>query len=110
MLGRYADAMQGSELITLAIDATRMAPDDAAGQLHALIDRCGLGERADIDLLAVVGQQDAAQRHRMHSGTHAVYRRGADGDPAAQDGGPPVFTPETLAELRAHAQRTLLGF
>ena len=110
MLGRYAEAMGGSELITLAIDATRMAPDDAAGQLQALIDRCGLGERVDIDLLAVVGQQDAAQRHRMHSSARALYRRAADGDAASGAGGPPVFTPESLGELRAYAQRTLLGF
>jgi hypothetical protein len=109
MMRRYAEAMGGSELITLAIDATRMAPDDAAGQLQALIGRCGLDDRADIDLLAVVGQQDAAQRHRMRSGARAVYRRATDGA-SAPDEGPPVFTPDTLAELRAYAQRTLLGF
>ena len=109
MLARYADALAGSELITLAIDATRMTPDDAATQLQALIERCGLGDRADIDLLAVVGAQDAAQRHRMRSVTSAVYRRASDGASGIEDG-PPVFTPDTLAELREYAQRTLLGF
>jgi hypothetical protein len=109
MLGRYAEAMRDSELITLAIDATRMAPDDAASQLQALIERCGLGDRADIDLLAVVGAQDAAQRHWVRSVALAVYRRAADGGPAVENG-PPVFTLETLGELREYAQRTLLGF
>ena len=44
MIERYAEAMGGSELITLAIDATRMAPDDAAA-MPALIERCGLANR-----------------------------------------------------------------
>lgn len=109
MLEHYAEAMGGSELITLAIDATRMAPDDAARELQALIERCGLAGRADIDLLAVIDERDAAQRHRMRSGARAVYRRAADGGPSP-DGGPRVFTPESLGELRAYAQRTLLGF
>ena len=109
MLQRYGEAMRGSELITLAIDATRMGPDDATQGLQDLIVRCELGDRADIDLLAVIGQQDAAQRHRMLSGARAVYRRAADGDAAAGDS-LPVFTPNSLDELRTYAQSTLLRF
>jgi hypothetical protein len=109
MLERYAEAMRDSELITLAVDATRIAPDEATRRLQDLIVRCGLSDRADVDVLAVVGTQDAAQRHRMRSGTRALYRRATDGG-AAAEGSPPVFTPDSLGELREHAQRTLLAF
>jgi hypothetical protein len=106
MLRSYAEAMGGSELVTLAIDATRLEPDVAAQKLQALTERCGLGEREDIDLLAVVGARDAAQRHRMVSGSRARYRRSENGT----DGGPPVFTPASLTTLRGFAQTSsLLG-
>ena len=108
MLRSYAEAMSGSELITLAIDASRLAPDEAASQFQALTVRCGLADRPDIDLLAIVGGYDMPQRHRMTAGTHARYQR-ADAETDA-DGGAPVFTPESLGELREFAQRSLLGF
>ena len=103
MLLAYADALSGSELTTLAIDASRVPADTAASELEALVERCGLGEREDIDLLAVIGPQDAAQRHRMLSGAHALYRR-EDGE----RGDLPAFTMATLARLRRFAQDTAL--
>jgi hypothetical protein len=98
----YAHALSGTELITLAIDASRLPADRAADDLHALVERCGVGDRADIDLLAVVGSQDAAQRHRMLSATHALYRR-----EAGEDSELPVFTPSSLGQLRSFAQEMI---
>ncbi|MGO9754589.1 MAG: glycosyltransferase [Solirubrobacteraceae bacterium] len=100
MLRSYAEAMSGSELITLAIDGTRMQPDVAATELQALVGRCGLADRHDVDLLAVIGERDAVQRQRMSRGTHAYYRR--NGEPAESER--PVFTPASLLRLREFAR------
>ena len=101
----YAQELAGSELITLAIDATRLAPEVAERELHALVTRCGLAERDDIDLLAVVGEFDAAQRYRFETSVHARY---APQDAAPPQDGPPVFGPAALAQLRAYAQAACL--
>jgi glycosyltransferase involved in cell wall biosynthesis len=100
LLLAYADALGGSERVSLAIDATRLPAETAARELEALVARCGLDARPDIEMLAVVGERDAAQRHRMRSAAQAIYRR-RDG---AQDDGLPVFTPASLSELRALAE------
>ena len=96
MLLAYAEAMDGSAAATLAIDASRLPPDAAAQQLHGLVERCRLNDRSDVDLLAVIGPCDAAQRHRMLDGAHARYRRTAD-----EHGPLPVFTPDSIGGLPA---------
>jgi hypothetical protein len=105
MMLAYAEALAGSELITLAIDSTRLAPEVAERELNALVSRCGLADRDDIDLLAVVGDIGAAQRYRFQTSVHARYA--AHDTPQAEDG-PPVFGPARLAELRAYAQAACL--
>jgi glycosyltransferase involved in cell wall biosynthesis len=98
LLLSYVTAMAGLENVTLAIDASGMQAQAAAESLEALVERCELAERDDIDLLAVVGAIDPAQRHRMISRSAAVYRRLEDGSDG--DCGLPVFTPASLSALR----------
>lgn len=100
MLIAFAQALQGSEVVSLAIDASRLAPETAAQELEGLVTRCGLAQRGDIDLLAVVGERDAAQRHRMRNAARARYSRAA----GAPEDGLQVFTPATLGKLRALAE------
>jgi hypothetical protein len=102
LLLAYADMMAGADWVTLAIDATRLPAKVAERELHAIVERCDLADRTDINLLAVVGRQDAAQHHRMLSGTHALYRRAED-----EPGDLPVFTPESLPRLRVLADSAM---
>ena len=55
LLAAFADTVGGCERVTLAIDASRLPLDRVSAELHALVDRCGLSDRHDIDLLAVTG-------------------------------------------------------
>ena len=82
-----------------AIDATRLRPKSAAGELLGLVERCRLREREDIHLVAVLGELDASQRRRMLAGARAFYRRDARDDGRAL----PTFTPASLGGLRALA-------
>jgi hypothetical protein len=102
LLLSYAEGLSGSDLITLAIDASRLPAQTAEIDLQALVQRCGLGERDDIDLIAVIGPQEVSQRHRMLGATSALYRRDDDGTD-----GLPVFTPASLARLRDLSQRSV---
>jgi GT2 family glycosyltransferase len=104
LLLRYAHELSGSELITLAIDASRLPTQAAERDLRALVQRCELSDRDDIDLLAVIGPQDAAQRHRMLGATKALYRR-----EECKSGVVPVFTPTSLGRLRTFAQTSALS-
>lgn len=100
MLLAYAEALAGSDRVTLAIDATRLPAELAGTQLQELVERCELETRDDIELFAVVGTRDGAERHRLMAGVGALYRR------EAGDGGRlPVFTPAALSQLRALADR-----
>ncbi len=96
MVLAYADALAGSRQVTLAIDATRLPVELAGARLQELVERCGLDSRDDIELFAVVGHREPAERRRLMSGVRALYRR-----EAAEGGRLPVFTPQTLAQLRA---------
>lgn len=104
MLESYVEAMNGSELVTLAIDATRLEPEQASRDLQELAERCGLDDRPEIDLIAVVGERDADQLHRLRSAAHALYRR--DAEPVPDDR--PAFTESSLPRLRQFAQTALL--
>ena len=98
LLTAYADALAGAPGVTLAIDASRLPVEEAGPQLQALVERCGLAERDDVPMLAVVGERTEAERHRMLAGIGARYGRvGSDADRV------PVFTSASLAELRALA-------
>ena len=66
--------------------------------MRALVERCGLGEREDIHLVAVLGELHASQRRRMVAGTHAFYGR-----ETREGGDVPTFTPASLSGLRALA-------
>lgn len=98
MLAAYAESMAGAN-VTLAIDATRVADaHSGATELQALVERAGLVERSDVDLLGVVGRQDAIQHARLHEGAAAYYRRALrtpDAVSASME-----FTPATLPQLR----------
>jgi glycosyltransferase involved in cell wall biosynthesis len=100
MLLAYAEALAGSDRVTLAIDATRLPAELAGAQLQELVERCELETRDDIELFAVVGTREPSERHRLMAGVGALYRR------EAGDGGRlPVFTPAALAQLRGLADR-----
>jgi hypothetical protein len=99
MLRAYADAVGGPESVTLAIDASRLPVETAEQQLVGLVERCGLHERHDVALAAVIGPQEPDQRRRMLEAAHALYRRDEAGN--GNDAQLPVFTPATLDRLRA---------
>ena len=103
LLIAYADAFAGSDAATLAIDASRLPAEAVGHDLRALVERCGLSDRVDIDLLAVIGVRDPAQRHRMVRAAHARYRREQHGQ--TQSVVLPVFTPASLGQLRAFAEK-----
>jgi hypothetical protein len=100
LLLSYAHAMGGLGHTTLAIDASRIPVDTVEAELHGLVERCGLAERDDIDLLALIGPQDEGQRTRLVRRTSAIY---AGQTPATSE--IPTFTPATLGELRTLAER-----
>jgi hypothetical protein len=102
MLRAYADAVAGvggSPSVTLAIDASRLPAETAEQQLVGLVERCGLHERHDVALAAVIGPQPPDQRRRMLQAAHALYRRDEAG--SGNDAQLPVFTPATLDRLPA---------
>jgi hypothetical protein len=98
MLREYAAKMDGTASVTLAVDASRLAPDEVVPELRSLIARCGLTDRSDIDVVAVVDRLDAAQRDAMRRVASAFYSR----RPAAQSDAAtaPTFTVEDLVGLR----------
>jgi hypothetical protein len=69
LLREYAQLASGRADISLAIDATRMSEQEATRELTLLVDRCGLADSDDVDLIAVVGELDPSQRRRMLSRT-----------------------------------------
>ncbi|HTW11906.1 MAG TPA: glycosyltransferase [Solirubrobacteraceae bacterium] len=104
MLRAYVQAMANDDRVTLAIDATRLPPDQVAPRLQALMSRSGVDDRHDIDVLAVAGALDAPQRFRMTSGAHARFV--SDAAAAAADGAhasAPSFTRAQLDALRSLA-------
>jgi hypothetical protein len=95
LLRAFAAALSGAAEVTLAIDASRLAPARAVGELRAMVDRCGLGDRDDVHLVAVVGELHPSQRERMLAGAHAFYSR------EERPRGPArTLTPSTLHRLR----------
>ena len=107
MIRAYARAVRGSELVTLAIDSTRLSAEAATRELHALIERCDLASRADLDLLAVVGPSDEVQCDQMRRGAHARYRPRGGEEPVSSVEDRPVFTPDTLDRLPGYAETAL---
>jgi Glycosyl transferase family 2 len=99
LLMAWGEAMGGDAAVTLAIDASRLDATVAAGQLQELVARCGLLDRADLELVAVVGARSGAELSRMYARCRARLRTAGDGCSDL-----PVFTAATLAELRARAQ------
>ena len=105
MLSAYAEAMTGNTIATLAIDATRIADEEqAAAELTALVERTGLADRSDVDLLAVLGHRDEVQQARLHTGAAGYYRRSLR-TPAAVSASV-EFTPVSLPEMRQFAATT----
>jgi hypothetical protein len=102
LLRRYAEAVADSPLVTLAIDASRLPPDTAEARLHALLERCGADSLEDVDMLAVVGEQDAAQRFRMLSSASVRLRPDGAG---ASDDGLPVVTATSAGDVLALAEQ-----
>ena len=101
LLLAFAASLRDETDVTLAIDASTLEATRAIEELRGLVDRCGLAQREDIHLVAVVGELHARQRERMLAGTHAFYsareRAGA--------GVAPTFTPASLDGLRELAAR-----
>lgn len=75
MLTGYAEAATGLADLTLAVDAGELPTGEAGQMLHDLMARAGLGERDDLDILAVVGERSAVQRFRMRSRADAILTR-----------------------------------
>jgi glycosyltransferase involved in cell wall biosynthesis len=100
LLRDYCTAFTGCDSATLAIDATRLAPDIATVELRKLAERCDLTAHEDVHLLAVVGPIGLPARARMIAAAQAEYRRGDR--PSA---GRPVFTRDSLRALRALCER-----
>jgi hypothetical protein len=98
MVLAYAAAMSGAERATLVVDASHLTHADTGARLQALIGRCGLAERTDINLMAVVDRLDPAQQRRMQAATRARYVRSLT--TAANGSAIPTFTPASVAELR----------
>lgn len=98
MILAYAEAMAGSDGVTLVIDASELPSEVAQDGLRGLVDRCGLEGRDDIDLVAVVGPQEDDARRRMLRAVQARYSR-REGEPGRM----PVFTPDSLGRLIAQA-------
>jgi len=94
MLPAYAEAMRGSEDVTLIIDGSELPRGLAEDCIRGLIDRCNLNHRADLDVFAVVGTQPDDFRRRMREAVQARYSRqeGASGQI-------PVFTPSSIGRL-----------
>lgn len=99
LLRLYADAMGGHEPVTLAIDASRLPDDNAERLIRGLVERCGLDQRDDVALAAVIGAQDPGQRQRMLNAAHAVYHQAED-----KNSHLPAFTPASLDRLREAAR------
>lgn len=97
MLSAYAAAMAGVAEVTLAVDATGLDERAAAEALQSLVGRCGLDDRDDIDLLAVLGPLGAGQRERILTRAIARYRRGPGSE---EDAAIPEFTLTSLGDLR----------
>jgi Glycosyl transferase family 2 len=98
LMHAYIDAMGGSQVVTLVIDASRLPAGVAETELRGLVDRCGLEDREDIDLVAVLGSQTEPERRRMLAAVQARYSR-HPGEPGRK----PVFTPASLDRLTAVA-------
>ena len=98
LLQAFAAEFAGRDDVTLAIDASRLDGRAAAADLNALIERCGVANRPDLHLIAVVGNLHPAQRRRLVGGAHAFYGTCTR---ASEDA--PRFTPDSLRELRALA-------
>jgi hypothetical protein len=107
MIRSYAQALSGSELVTLAIDSTRLSAEAATRALHDLIERCDLSTRADLDLLAVLGPADEVQCDQIRRGAHARYRLCGGEKPVSSIEDRPVFTPGTLDRLPGYAETAL---
>lgn len=102
-LRAYAEAMRGASGATLVIDASAIDPDRAASQLQEMVERAGLADDDQVPMIAIVGDLHASQRFRVRQATTAVY-----GD-AENAGQAPVFSAESLAELRALADASTHG-
>jgi hypothetical protein len=98
LLAEFAAQLGGAGDVTLAIDASRLEPQQAVSDLRSLIERCGLVGTDAVHLMAVFGELAPAQRRRMLASASALYgAREQAGQPL------PSFTPASLAELRALA-------
>lgn len=98
MMLAYAEAMSGSDSVTLVIDASQLPTEVAQVGLQGLVDRHGLNDREDIDLVAIVGRQADGDRRRLLAAVQARYSRQA-GEPGRK----PVFTPSSLGRVIAQA-------
>lgn len=108
VLSAYAHAVAGAGAFTLAIDASRWAPEEASRRLEALVEAAGIGNRPDVHLVAFVGAMDKARRFRVLSHSAAVYGEPHPESIAAElsrRGAVPVFTEATLDDLLAHGCR-----
>jgi hypothetical protein len=99
LMQAWGAAMGGGAGVTLAIDASRLDAGAAGERLQELVTRCGLADREDLELVAVIGARSDAELSRMRGRSRARFRRAAEGS-----GDLPVFTPGTLDELLKRAR------
>jgi glycosyltransferase involved in cell wall biosynthesis len=97
-LRAYAREMAAAPSVTLVIDASAMAPQEAAAALGALVERCGLADDDDVSMIGVIGELEPSQRAGMMRRVRARYAAApADGEDRHAVR---TFTPESLAQLR----------
>lgn len=103
-LTAYAETATRLDDLVLAIDATRMGAEAATAALTTLVERCGLTEREDLEMVAVVDELVPAQRLRLVRRAGALYGRSAAVVEQLPGAERPVLTPATLYELPALVQ------
>jgi hypothetical protein len=108
MLRVYGEEMSGTPGVTLAIDATRLQPADAAQQLHALVHDVGFEDDDELHMLAFLDPLDATQLRRVQARVGAVYTNQAEPTDSTAgglqtQGALPTYNRETLPALRAIA-------
>lgn len=99
-LRAYAAAMRSLAEATLVIDATALDEAEAAATLHAMAERCDLGDENSISMIGLVGELHPAQRFQVQSSIRAVYGVGS--------AEVPVFMPTALGELQKLASTSLI--
>ena len=98
----YANALRAVSASTLVIDASALDPAEAGPALQSLVERCGLSDDDDVHMLGLIGPLAPSQRFHIQSEARACYAALRPHEQGINE--TPVFTPESLDELRDLAE------